>query len=154
MASILIGHDEMLSAWAAKRIPHVGEAGFGACKAVGVATGFDAADKLLAVVVFHDYHPEYSHCQISVAGADPRWVSKATLRALLSIPFEQYGLWKTFVSMRHKDERTIRFAKAVGFTQEAILKDHYGRGIHAVVCRLLKPDYERIYWKPKQAKAA
>jgi hypothetical protein len=63
--NLVFGHDESLSRWAAQQIPHVGEAGFGACKAIGVAHN----RKLWAVCVYHNYAPAYGVCEIS---ASPR----------------------------------------------------------------------------------
>lgn len=146
MAVILRGHDKTFAKWAAARIPHVKTPEhFGDCVAVGIATGPNAADRLLAVTVFHDYFPQFSHCQISMAAADAHWATRTTIRSVLSVPFHEYGVNKVWVAVPHTSERVIRFVKAIGFTQEAVLKDHYGRGVHCVICRLLTGDYERLY---------
>lgn len=154
MATILTGRDRIFASWAAKRIPHIGtEDQFGKYVAVGVATGQSADDKLMAVVIFHDYHPQYGHCQISVAAANPKWVSRQTIRALLAIPFMQYRCQKCWVAIPHNRPRVIGLGKALGFTQEATLKNHFGRGTHAAIMRMLDAEYNRMYW-PQNAKAA
>ena len=156
MAHILTGKDELLGRWAAAKIPAIGDVKFfGEFKAVGVTTGTEANDRLLAVCVYHDYQPKYATCQISFASADPRWVSRQTVRALLSVPFLQYRVNKVWVAIPHTSERTIRLVKKLGFKQEAILYGHFGRGINAVICRMFAAGYEYGYWsKPKIAKAA
>ena len=58
---IVAGHTEKLARWAADRIPHVGDAGFGPCEALGVALG----NRLLAVWVFHTTSStEPSRCRL------------------------------------------------------------------------------------------
>lgn len=152
MALILTGRDELFAQWAAARIPHIEKVeNFGKYVAVGVATGNQASDKLLAVVIYHDFYPKYGHCQISVVAADARWVSRSTIRGLLSIPFEQYGCNKVWVAVPHDQERTLKLAKALGFIREAVLKDHFGVGTHAVISRLMKREYDKRYWTQQKA---
>lgn len=155
MAAIIFGKDELFGEWAAKRIPAIGEAkNFGGHVALGVATGFEKTDRLLAVVVFHDFQQKYGTCQISFAAADPRWASKQTIRALLAVPFLQYQCQKTWCAIPHTSERTVKLTKAIGFKQEAVLKDHFGRGTHAIITRMSDGRYKNLYWPQKQAKAA
>ena len=156
MAHIITGKDQIFGKWAASRIERIGTVErFGPFVALGVATGNTATDRLMAVAVFHDDQPQYGHCQISMAAADPRWASKQTIKALLSVPFIQWQYQKVWVAVPHTSERVLRFVKAIGFLPEATLKDHFGRGTHAVIARLSYGHYERIYWrKPEQAKAA
>lgn len=147
MAAILTGRDRLFARWAAKRIPQIGTFDrFGKCVAVGVATGPKANDRLMAVVVFHDYYPEYRHCQLSIAAIDPHWVSRKTVKALLAIPFYQYNCSLVWVAIPHRNERVIRLGKALGFRQEAVLSDRFGEGVHAVVLRIKRNAYERLYW--------
>lgn len=155
MASIITGKDQIFGKWAATRIERIGTVDrFGPFVALGVATGTTANDQLLAVCIFHDDQPQYGHCQVSFAAADPRWVSKRTIKALLSVPFLQWRYHKVWVAVPHTAERTLRLVKAIGFKHEATLKDHFGRGTHATICRLSYAHYERVYWKNEQAKAA
>ena len=145
MAHLIYGKDELLAAWAAKRMPHIGTQGFGPCKAVGVATGGTATDRLMAVCVYHAYSESYQTVQISMAACDPRWVSKATVRDLLSFPFLQYKAYKVYTVTPHESERTIRLNQRLGFTKEGVLRHQFGRGTHAVVCGMLWPEYKKKY---------
>ena len=155
MAHIIFGKDQMFGAWAAARIPSVGTIdNFGKFVAAGVATGQTANDRLLAVCVFHEFYPRWGHCQVSMASADPRWVSKQTVKALLSVPFLQYRCHTVRVTIAHTSERTLRLVKRLGFKPEATLKDYFGRGSHAIICRMGYGYYERAYWKTEEAKAA
>lgn len=155
MATLLTGRDELFARWAASRIPHIDKAeDFGKYVAVGIATGDAETDRLMAVVVFHDYMPQFGHCQISCAAADPHWASRQIFRAVLSIPFHQFGCNKVWTATPHTSGRVIKFLKAVGFVQEAVMKDQFGRGVHAVICRMMARDYERVYWTGATARAA
>lgn len=146
MAHIIYNRDELLAAWAAKRIPHIGDAAsFGPFRAVGVATGPTKDDKLMAVCIYHTYIERFATCQISMASCNPRWASKETIRSLLSFPFLQYKCWKVFTATPHTAPRIIRFNRAIGFTQEAVLSDHFGKDTHAVICRLKWPEYKKLY---------
>lgn len=142
---LILDQSEMLGRWMVKRIPHFeGIDDLGKFVAVGVATGQGRPeDKLLAVVAYHEWYPRYAHCQLSVAAADPRWVFAA--RAILEIPFIQWQCNKVWIASPHTDERAIKLAKKLGFTQESGLKDHFGRGVSAVISRMLIGDYQRKY---------
>jgi RimJ/RimL family protein N-acetyltransferase len=154
MAYILTGKDDLLTAWAARQIEHIGTpALFGQCVAVGVMTGPHSTDRLMAAIVFHEYQPKFKTCQISVAAADPRWALRGAVRDILAIPFLQYGSNKVWITTPHTNDRIIRLAIALGFVKEATLKDHFGRGSHAVICRMMAKDYERRYLADRQKAA-
>lgn len=155
MAYIIYDRDEMFGRWAASRIDNIKSVEkFGQFRALGVATGNTTEDRLMAVVIFHDYQQDYETCQLSFAAVDPRWASKQTVRALLSVPFLQYKCHKVWAAIPHTSERVLGLAKVLGFKREATLADHFGRGSHAVICRMYERTYNKIYWKPEQVKAA
>jgi len=153
---LILGHSDVLAMWAARRIPHVGETGFGPCQAIGVASGPGDDDKLLAVVVFHDWQPACGTLQCTVAAASPTWASRGALQALFAYGFEQCGarkLWtatpigpglnKTQAAM---SKRALKFNAGIGFRSEATLREHFGRGIHAEICSIMRSEYQRSKW--------
>ena len=155
MAFILAGRDELFGRWAAKRVDHMQNVeGFGEYKAVGIMDAEDVDAKLMAVIIYHGYVPEYKTCQISGVAVDPRWASKATIRAVLAVPFLQYHCNKVWTATPHKNERVVQFNLAIGFTKEAVLRDHFGPGNHAVICRMIKQQYHRKYIPKDWEKAA
>lgn len=145
---LITGHDEFMAAWAAKRIPHVGAAGFGACKAIGVAKGTGAHDgRLLAVVVFHDWQPAAKTVQISCASDSPMWAHPETIRALLAVPFEQYGCFMVWMAIPHTNERAIRFNKeGLGMKMAGPVRHVFGEGVHAVHMSMTRHEWARK-WK-------
>lgn len=120
-----------------ERIKDMPQAGFGPCTAIGVING---RNEPLAGVVYHDYQPEFSTMQVSMAAISPRWAMRGIIRELLSYPFDQVQVNKLWAALPHTNERAIRFIRGLGFTQEAVLGRHFGK-THAVICRLYKEDY-------------
>lgn len=133
-----------LAEWAARRIPHVGEAGFGPCWACGVVRG----RALAAVVVYHDWQPEIGTIQVSMAARTPLWASRAVIRAILGVPFAgAFGApaRKVWAVMPSANERALKFNAGVGFRREAVLRHHFADGVHAIVASMLRSEYLRRY---------
>lgn len=143
---ILFGHSERLAEIAAQSLPDVmGENGFGPCQAIGIVTGYDPTDELLAVAVYFNYQPKFKTCAIAMVSFSPRWAQKGTIRAILSVPFEQYGVKKLSAICLHTNERVIKLLEGVGFKREAVLAHEFGAKRHAVVLRMMEADYLSRY---------
>lgn len=143
---LVFGHSDALAQWAAKKMAHLNGAPiYRPWQAIGVATGLETTSKLLAVVVYHDWVKDAATCQISIASENPLWAQKGMIRALLSVPFDQYGVKKLWSVLSHKNERAIKFCKGIGFRQEAILANQLGAGNHAVICSLMQPHFNKLY---------
>ncbi|MGN6535211.1 MAG: N-acetyltransferase [Mesorhizobium sp.] len=76
--------------------------------------------KPIAVMVFHDWHPENGVVEISGAATDRRWLNRKTLWEMFSYPFEQLGA--QLVVMRVSERNVMwngrglpRLLKAYGF---------------------------------------
>lgn len=144
---LLVGDDEGVSRWVQGNIPHC-PTDFGPCVAIGVV---DTSGNPMAGVVYHDYQKEFGTIQLSVAAVTPRWATKNVIRGLLMYPFHQLGCHLIWASTPHKNERVIRFNKGIGFTQEAVLRDRYGPGVHAVIFRMMRTAFDNKYMKLKEA---
>lgn len=138
---LLFAHDAEVSNWVARHIDHM-RGDFGLSTAIGV---MDDDLNPLAGVVFHDYQPAYGTIQLSAAATSPRWARKSVIRDILGYPFRELKVHKVWTATQHENLRAIKFNKGIGFTQEATLKDHFGIGKHAVICRMLVKDFERRY---------
>lgn len=136
-----------LADWAAARIPHVGDAGFGACWAVGIAL----RGELAAVVVWNDFQPAFGTIQVSIASATPRWATRPIFGRLLGLAFEQpWGrdgvtIEKVWSTMPSDAGRVLEFNEAIGFKREATLRHHFGRGRHAVISSMMSWEFRRHY---------
>lgn len=142
---------ENVAAWVAAQVPHVGVAGFGACKAIGVVSNDGSP---LCGVVFHDYQPIAKSMQISLAAVSARWATKKILADILSYPFEELGLFKVWSVTPADNERAQRFALGIGFRKEATLRHQFGPKSHAVFLGMLAPEYREKYGKALGARAA
>jgi len=146
MWALIHGHDEALAKWAGSRMPHVGADGFPhGSKAIGVATGTAEHDQLLAVVVYHNYVESYGICEVSIAAISPRWAQRGVIRALLSVPFEQYAARKVYGQVVSSNHRAGKLISGLGFKKEATLRHHYGKGLHANVFGMMAHEY-RAKW--------
>ena len=146
---IIIGHTEKMAALAARKLSF-SRRGFGLCQAVGVATGPNPKDKLLAVCVYHDFQPEFGTCQVSIVSWSPKWAKRGIIRALLHIPFEQYGVKKLWSLMELNNKRAIKFNEGIGFKREAVLRHQFGANRHAVFTSMMEPVY-RNRWKQSKS---
>ncbi len=131
-----------LAAWCADHIPHVGAAGFGAAQAIAVLRG----NAIAAVAVFHDWQPEFGTLQCSLASVTPRWATPAAVRALLRYAFVTAGANKLWTATPHDAVRVLRFLAGIGLKPEATLKSHFGHKRHAVICRMMRSDWQRSRW--------
>lgn len=141
MRVLIFGHDAEIAGWVADKIPHVRGGSFGPCAAIGVAS----EGKLLAGIVYHDYLPDFGTVQLSMAAVSPMWARRSTIGALLHYPFRQLKVFKVWTATPHHNDAALKVNWHIGFKREAVLAHHFGRRKHGVICRLLKPDYERLY---------
>lgn len=144
--TLIFGQDEKVAAWAAKQLPHVGEAGFGPCRAIAIVNG----DKPLGAIVYHDFIPLHRTVQISMATTSPLWAQPQTIRDLLAIPFDQYRVNKVWTCIPADNERAIKFNAGIGMVREAVLRHQFGPKRNAVVFGMLAKEYA-ARWRLKEA---
>ena len=144
MHALIFGHDEALAEWARRRITVLPD-GFGPCRAIGVATGETADDKLLAVVVYHGFSKGSRFCEVSIAADHPRWAQRGVIKALLSVPFEQYECRKVYGTILSTNKRACKLIKGLGFKGPAVLRHHFAQGQHAALYDMTASEY-RSKW--------
>lgn len=134
---------QRIALWVGKRIPFVGDAGFGNSVGVMVVSKSNAP---LAGVVFHDWQPRFGTMAFSIAADSPKWATHGVVGSLLAYPFEQAGVEKLWTATPSTNSRALKLVKALpGFKQEGILSRHFGQYGHAVISRIFKADYVRFY---------
>src|SRR3569833_1392033 len=79
-----------------------------------VSMGVIRDDELVAGVLYHNWSPKTGAIEISAAASDPRWLTKTTLRALFSYPFEQIGCQIVVARIAESNKRARRMWKAIG----------------------------------------
>lgn len=136
---ILYGEDALVAEWTASHIPQINF--FTNFVAIGVVSG----DKLIAGIVYHEYLPQFKTIQVSMAAVSPMWARKKNIKELLAYPFIRLGCFKVWSLIPVDNDMSIRVNKHIGFKREAILAHQFGKKKHAVVSRLLLPDYRRLY---------
>lgn len=129
--------------WCAERIPHVAGGDFGPAQAIGVVRHH----RMAAVVVFHEWQPAFGTLQLSMAAETPSWASTAVLRGLFAHAFITQGANKLWTATPHDAERVLKFNRGVGMKAEATLRHHFGAKRHAVICSMLKAEWQRSRWK-------
>ena len=137
--SLVYGEDEYVKAWVADKLTHVEK--FGPSSAIGVVSG----DRLIAGCVYHDYRPKTGVLQMSIASISPMWARKENIAGLLSYPFDFLDIFKVYTATLLSNEKALKAIAHIGFTREAILAHQFGKKQHAVINRMLKPDFERLY---------
>lgn len=80
-----------------------------------------------------------------MAAVSPMWARKEIVAELLSYPFEQLGVYKVFTAIPADNAMAIKVNSHVGLKREAVLAHHFGKKRHAVIMRMLRPDYDRLY---------
>jgi len=139
---LLTGHDEQVAEWVSRTLPdHDGFAPD--VRALGV---FNAAgSRIIAGVVYHDYQPRAKTCGMTIASESPMFATRGTIRAMLSVPFEQFGCFKVCAMTRADNVKAQRFLKNVGFVREAILRHQFGPKIHAWFYGMTKPEFDKQF---------
>ena len=143
---LVLGQDQAVAAWVARKIGFDDPDFFGPCSAILVADNDDTA---LAGVVFSGFRDVYKSIEISCAADSPRWATRGVIHALLAYPFDQLGCERVQVTIPLRNERARRFCKGIGFTQEGIMRRGFGRD-HAVVMSLLRHEYARLFKRKKR----
>lgn len=138
-----------LVAWAAERIPELHGMGFpDATTAIGVA---DDAGRVLGVVCFHSYEPWNRTIEVSAVSEDARWMlARQAWAMMFDYAFLGCGVDKIWSRTPARNERALRFLKAVGFKREAVLPHQFGDDA-AVISAKYKWDH---YEQAKSAVAA
>lgn len=154
MVALIHGPDvsDALAKWAAARIPHVGDAGFGPCQAVGIASSPSMSAQLYGVVIFHDWQEQARTVQLSTAAESPRWVWG--VKPLMRYAFDQLRAFKIFTATPQDNERALRWNAGIGFKREAVLRHQFGPGRHGVIYSMIEPEYRASRWCEKRVKEA
>ncbi len=111
-----------------------GFVGFGVLRADG---------KLVAGVVFSDWHPKEKRIELSACADDPRAFSTRTLIALGDYAFGQLAAHRVWAKSSKDNLRALRFLEGIGFIREGTLASWYGPDKHAVVLRVTAPEWQR-----------
>lgn len=135
--------------WAAARIPELHGQGF-----PDGTTGIGVADKdgaILGVVCFHSYEPWNRTIEVSAVAEDARWLmARAAWATMFDYCYLVCNVDKIWSRTPAKNERALRFLRALGFEREAVLPRQFGDDAAVISAKYR----ERHYEQAKAAKSA
>ena len=140
--SLLFGEDKMVAEWVADKMDLVSR-GFEKSTAIGIMN--KEGSRMIAGVVYSEYYPEHKTIQMSIASISPMWARKETIRRLLVYPFEQLGVFKIIITTAIDNIKSLKVTDHIGFKREAVLAHQFGYKKHAVISRMLKTDFDKLY---------
>jgi len=138
---LIFGKSEDVAKWVAERLPEVVD-GFAHPQAIGVMS--DDGKRMIAGVVYSDYHPDAKTMQLHIAADSPMWARPEIIMALLAYPFMQIGVFKAWVAISEGNMKSLRATTHIGFKDEGVLIHQFGPGKHAVMRYMLRPDYLKM----------
>jgi len=139
---LVYGEDAYVAVWVASKLEHVDE--FDQCTAIGITSG----EELIAGCVYTRHQKKFRTVEMSIASTSPMWAKKENIAGLLKYPFEQLDVFKAYAVIMQSNEKALKTIAHIGFRREAILAHQFGKKQHAVVLRMLRPDYDRLYGEP------
>ena len=107
---LVYGADDLLGKWVSHQL--------GQPIPEGVAIGVERDSRLIAAVVFHNYHGHM--IEASIAATTPKWCSRRALAAFFNYPFNQAGVQRLQVVCRRKNKHARKFVERLGFKFEGI----------------------------------
>lgn len=104
----------VLALWCAEKIfDNPSPQSFGNCATMGVIKG----DKLIAVVVFHNWQPEADVIEMSGAAIDPIWLSKRVLLEMYGYIFDVAKCQMVIQRQSVNNERINRILRRFGYDE-------------------------------------
>jgi len=146
MLRYVYGQDEIIARFVAQMIPHVGELGFGKCKAIGV---IDENGRLIAGVVYHNWQPWAGVIEMTAAATTPRWLTRETIQTIYDYPFEQADVQMVLSLVVAEDERLQRQLAAGGFMFIRVPR-LLGRERDGVICLLTSEAWDECKFNRKR----
>src|SRR6267378_1398954 len=132
----------MLLDWCASRLGHGCSFQMGSI-AIGVAD----EGNLLAVAAFDNFRRAPSgaalNIECSIAADSPRWITRSTVRAILSYPFCQLGVQRVTAFVQEKNKRSIKFLNGIGFVREGFIRSSVEDGSGIYITGMLREEARR-----------
>lgn len=97
----------------------------------------DSTGKRLGVVVYNRFSKH--NCEMSVAAASARFLSKQNLKAFFGYPFYQCQLRRVTAVVEADNKRSLEFCRRLGFVEEGVLRKWFGDQ-DGIVLGLLKEE--------------
>lgn len=133
---------DTLVRWAAARIPELhGQPFPDNATAMGVES--EKGD-VMGVVCFHSWEPWNGTIEVSAVSEDARWLmARKAWAAMFDYAFLTCDAQKIWSRTPRRNERALRFLRALGFTYEAILPRQFGDDDAVISHRFREQYYEQ-----------
>jgi RimJ/RimL family protein N-acetyltransferase len=114
----------------------------------GTATWLTSADRfgrVLGVAVFSRFSA--TNCEISVAGENPRFISKTFAQAVAGYVFGQCKLRRVTAIIAEGNEKSLNLARRLGFREEGKLRHWFPSGANGILLGLLREECDTRFFK-------
>lgn len=100
-------------------------------------SSIDSHGNLLGVVIYTRFTA--TNCEMSVAAASPKFLSRRALRAFFGYPFGQMKLCRVTAVVSTDNPHSYQFNRRLGFSVEGSLRKWFGE-TDGIIMGLLKED--------------
>jgi hypothetical protein len=159
MLHYVYGQNEIITQFASAVIPHMHGRGFGRCQTIGIvdnrlAPAEAGVGKLIAGIVFHNYHPEAGVIEMTIAALPgSRWVTRSTLRIIHQFVFQRCACQTLMAVVPADNEALLRQLAQLGFMFVRVPR-LLGRDRDAVLCLLTAEAWEATKFNKHTASIA
>jgi len=80
-----------------------------------VAMAVVDSGRVIAGVLYNNWHPENGVIEMHAASMDKRWLTRPVLKAMFSYPFDQMKCQLCALRVSERNKPMVRIAKAYGF---------------------------------------
>lgn len=137
---LLVGHDEAVAAFVADHAYPEAAVWLPGYRAFGILREDGA---LVAGFVFDGWNPAAKRVELSARAITPQAFSPRLIAALGAYPFGQLAVHRVTAKTSVDNRRCRKILKGIGFTEEGTMASWYGPGLHAVMYRTTRPEWER-----------
>jgi len=147
---LLLDQSERVKRFVAERSP-IEQVEFGPGVGIGIARSDGV---LVAGVVFSDWHSDSRRVELSGAVDDPRVIGTQMIVAIGNYVFGQLSAYRVWAKTSTDNRRALKLLDGLGFIREGTLAGFYGPQKHAVILRVLQPEWHRKWGVSPLRKAA
>ena len=148
---LLLDQPERVGRFVAERSPIEREPDFGQFSAIGILR---SDGELVAGVVFSDWHPDSRRIELSGAVDDPRVIGTQMIVAIGNYVFGQLNVHRCWAKTSTDNRRALKLLDGLGFIREGTLAGFYGPHRHALIMRVLEPEWRKKWGAIPLRKAA
>lgn len=76
--------------------------------------------RIIAGVLYNNWHPENGVVEMHAAAVDKRWLTRPVLKAMFAFPFDQMKCQMCVLRVSENNKAMLRIAKAYGFREYVI----------------------------------